>query len=829
MLQTTRSFLTQSMIALSTLLALPAASQTLNESNKLTPFDSAAGDRFGRSIAIDNGVVAVGAYQNDSKSNGSGSVYLFDASSGAQLFELLQSDGAANDRFGRSIAMADGIVVVGASGHEDNGSRSGSAYLFDVSTGAQIAELLPNDGEASDSFGTSIAIDNGIIAVGAAGDDDNGDLSGSAYLFDASTGAQLFKLLPNDGAEMDYFGFSIAIDNGIVAVGASWDDDNGTDSGSVYLFDVSTGVQIAKLLPNDGEMEDYFGRSIAISNGVIAVGAPFDSNGNGDQSGSVYLFDASTGGQIDKLLATDGETSVLFGVSVAIDSGIVAAGVIFDNDNGFSSGSAYIFDVFTGNQIAKLLSSDGQSDDRFGNAIAIENGVIAAGAPFSFDAVSSLGSAYIFDSRPAIAESLKITASDGELNDLFGNSIAIDNATIAVGASNDNDNGDNSGSAYLFDAFTGGELVKLLASDGAANDLFGRSIAIDNAIVAVGASGDDDNGNNSGSAYLFDASNGGELVKLLPSDGAQGDQFGISIAIDSGVAAVGAWRDDDNGSNSGSVYLFDASGTQLFKLFPSDGSPNDSFGTSVAIDNGVVAVGNIFDDDNGIDSGSVYLFDAFTGTEITKLLPSDGAPGDQFGISIAINNGIVVVGAHRNDDNGTDSGSAYLFDASTGNQIAKLLPSAGSDLDLFGFSVAIDNGLVAVGEYHDSFQGTDSGSAYLFDASTGTYIDKLLPSDGAVGDQFGYSIAISNGIVAAGAWHDQDNGNNSGSIYVFDTAPAPTCPADLTADGQLDFFDISAFLTLFSSGDLAADFTNDAQLDFFDISAFLTAFSAGCP
>lgn len=101
----------------------------------------------------------------------------------------------------------------------------------------------------------------------------------------ADLGDQLFKLLSNDGAENDYFGSSIAIDNGIVAVGAYYDEDNGSTSGSAYLFDTTTGLQIAKLLPKDGEEDDDFGWAVAISGTTVIVGSPF-SDDNGVDSGS---------------------------------------------------------------------------------------------------------------------------------------------------------------------------------------------------------------------------------------------------------------------------------------------------------------------------------------------------------------------------------------------------------------------------------------------------------------------------------------------------------------------------------------------------------------
>lgn len=199
--------------------------------------------------------------------------------------------------------------------------------------------------------------------------------------------------------------------------------------------------------------------------------------------------------------------------------------------------------------------------------------------------------------------------------------------------------------------------------------------------------------------------------------------------------------------------------TEDFKLLASGGTQLDRFGNSISIDNGVVAVGAPQDDDNGASSGSAYLFDASTAAQIAKLYPEDGAAYDEFGSSVAIDDGVVAVGANGDDGNGIDSGSAYLFDASTGTQIFRLLPSNGAANDRFGSSIAIDNGVVAV--------GTGALSAYLFDASTGAQGEKLLLSDGTVDDEFGCSIAIDNGVVAVGAWQDDDNGGESGSAEAF--------------------------------------------------------------
>lgn len=337
MFKPTHQRLTLTAVALSTFVVPPAAGQVINQDLKLTAPDAAATDWFGYSTDVDNGVIAVGSPSDDDNGGLSGSAYLFDAATGALLFKLLPGDGASGDNFGKTIAISDGIVVIGAPGDDDNRHNSGSAYLFEVTTGEQIAKLLPNDGVENDFFASSIAIDKGVVAIGSANSDHNGSNSGSAYLFDASTGAQLFKLLPNDGSAFDFFGGSIAIDNGTVVVGATGSDNKANNSGSVYLFDASTGTQIAELNAIDGLVNYKFGYSVAIDNGVVAVGAIWD-DGNEPSSGSAYLFNVSTGEQIVKLLPDDGLTGDLFGFSIGIDNGLVAVGAPSDRDFNFRSG-----------------------------------------------------------------------------------------------------------------------------------------------------------------------------------------------------------------------------------------------------------------------------------------------------------------------------------------------------------------------------------------------------------------------------------------------------------------------------------------------------------
>ena len=368
---------------------------TGQEDHKLIASDGAEEDFFGSSVAVWGDIAVIGAFQDDDNGLDSGAAYVFEVSTGEQLAKLLPSDGSFDDEFGWSVGVHDEIAIIGAPDDVSDDAISGSAYLFDVTTGAQLAKLLPSDGEEGDSFGRSVAICNDFAIVGAFAADDNGTDSGSAYIFDLATGAQLAKLLPSDGSSFDYFGIAVAISGDRAIVGASYADDNGPASGAAYVFDVMSGIQIAKLLPSDGEMQDFFGQAVAIHGGDAIVGA-FRDDDNGFESGSAYLFDVNTGTERAKLLASYGAADDYFGWSVGINDGIAIVGAPYNDSQGMGSGAAYLFDVATGAQTSMLLPSDSANYDTFGWAVAICDDDSLVGAKFDDDNGSGSGSAYLF-------------------------------------------------------------------------------------------------------------------------------------------------------------------------------------------------------------------------------------------------------------------------------------------------------------------------------------------------------------------------------------------------------------------------------------------------
>lgn len=368
-------------------------------------------------------------------------------------------------------------------------------------------------------------------------------------------------------------------------------------------------------------------------------------------------------------------------------------------------------------------------------------------------------------------EDAKLLPADGHAGQEFGSATALHGGLLAVGSRRDDDRGTDSGSAYLFDAATGAQRAKLVALDGAAGDRFGASIALGGGLAVVGAPMDDDRGAESGSVYVFDAQSGAQLAKLVAPDGADGDQFGCAVAVGSGRIVVGAIYDDDHGRNSGAAYLFDTQSYALVtKVVPSDGTMDDLFGESVDVDGGIVVVGAHGNDERALFAGAAYLFDAADGSPLRKLMANDGSSWDFFGAAVAIDGGTVVVGAWADMPHGDNSGSAYLFDAASGNQLHKLVPSDGDYHDKYGISVAIDAGEVLVGAEGKDVGGVfDCGAVYRYDASSGALVTRLLASDAAPLDELGapYSLAIEAGVVAAGVAADDDLGASSGSVYLY--------------------------------------------------------------
>jgi hypothetical protein len=379
-----------------------------------------------------------------------------------------------------------------------------------------------------------------------------------------------YKLTALDGAANDKFGDSVSIEGDKVIVGASqqyYDSPTpGIGSAYVFRFDGSEWNQESKLLASDGAVYDYFGKSVSISGNTALIGA-FRNDETAHLAGAAYVFRFTDGKWIEeqKLLASDGAMLDWFGYSVAIDGDTCVIGATY-------AASAYVF-RFNGTQWieeAKLNASGVSSSERFGEQVSISGDRVLIGAMWDDENGYKAGSAYVFRfvGGEWIEES-KLLPSEVEEMDWFGQGVSISGERAIVGAYGDSDNAADAGTAYVF-RFDDGEWTqdynKLLASDGKAGDSLGESVSILGDYAVISAVGSDDYGTNSGAVYIFkrDNDNGGfmwyDLLKITAFDATSWDYFGQSVDMDGDLVVIGATGDDDHGQGSGSVYIYHTAG-----------------------------------------------------------------------------------------------------------------------------------------------------------------------------------------------------------------------------------------------------------------------------
>ncbi|MEZ5470283.1 MAG: hypothetical protein R3E90_00745 [Marinicella sp.] len=734
---------------------------------------------FGQSVSVDGNRALVGA--PGMAGSGAVLVWEFDGINWQQV-AMLQVLGVDDYiEFGISVSLSGDRALIGAPYDNENGERSGAAYVFDFNGNnwIQSAKLTATDAEAYDYFGSSVSLSEDRALVGFHFDDSNGSDSGSAYVFEynGNDWSKKAKLVASDVQDHQYFGVSVSLDGDRALVGATGDYGG---SGSAYVFDYvgNSWTQTAKLKGRNGAVNDRFGYSVSLSGDLALVGA-YGDDFNGNDSGLAYVF-YSNGMAWDRkttLIATDDAEEDYFGFSVNISGDYALVGAYGDDDKGSQSGSAYVF-YFNGtnwSQKAKLKANDGAVEDYFAYSVGISGNRILVGAYGDDDNGIDSGSVHIFDYDGVNwNQSSKLTPGDGAAFDVFGYSVSLSGNRALVGSPFDDDNGDSSGSAYIFDydGTNWSQSIKLVAIDGSEGDYFGRSVSLFGDRALVGANGDD----NAGSAYIFDYDEESwhQSAKLTVSNSG-GDDFGYSVSLSNDRALVGAYRDDDNGYDSGSVYVFDYDGlnwNQSAKLTANDGRRDDYFGYSVSLSGNRALVGAYLDDDMGDRSGSAYVFD-YEGADwnqTTKLTASDGEAADWFGYSVSLSDDRALVSAPLDDDNGNNFGSVYLFnyDGVNWNQSAKLTANDGEPSDNFGISVSLSNDRALIGAKTND-NGYDSGSAYLFEYNGKNWnqSEKITTIDGALQDYFGQSVSLSGHLALVGANRNHGYGTRSGAAYIY--------------------------------------------------------------
>ncbi|NOY61632.1 MAG: hypothetical protein GXP10_00520 [Gammaproteobacteria bacterium] len=875
------------------------------EQTKLVAVDGDQSDNFGASVAISGNLALVGAPGDDDRGSASGAAYLFERNTQGEwdpVAKFFAADGAAGDRFGTSVALFGSSALIGADGDDNNGTDSGSAYLIQRrSDGIWIntAWFAAPDANAGARFGSSVSLTGDTILIGAPGANNIEPGTGSAYVFTRPAllwlpQARLFAL---NGMTDDNFGASVFLRGETAIVGAPGDDDQGEDSGSAYAFSRATnGIWTLqrKWLAVNGVAGERFGKAVSIRGDLALVGADgyprsrISSSSSAD-GGAAYLFQRDSTAQWSKqgrLLAWEGADGDFFGASVSVSATTALIGAPGQDDSKRNGGVAYFFDFslqdedddgafdfsdncvgksnndqadFDGDGIGNACDDDDDNDgvaddvdllpldptesndsdrdgvgdnadgddDNDGLPDSIENrygwNPLVAGEESDDSDLDGYDNLTEFragtspidaDDTPALVQALhdKLLATDGAKGENFGYSVSIFGNRALIGARNGKVDGSITGAAYIYRRNSSGRWLqeaKLTASDGKKDDAFGISVSLsgDTALIGAHLADKSPDDTDTGAAYLFVRNSDGswtQQTKLTAADGLSRNFFGFSVSLFEDRALVGAYGDDSRGTESGAAYVFARSGTswsQQAKLSPELGVAGDQFGYALSL-HGTRALIGAFGDDpvnrRAVDVGSAYIYERVGPGDWqlqTKLLADDGASKDAFGISVSLSTDSALIGATLRDIGNPqlkDVGAAYLFTRnSAGNWVQQRLftPLNPSENDQFGHSVSLHSGIALVGTNRTIVPNgvITTGAAHVYvrgSASNWRKSGQLLARDGEDGDLFGTAVATFNGRFLVGAKKEDDNNEDAGAAYLYDLALT-----DSDADGVMDFSD----------------------------------------
>ena len=737
-----------------------------NAEVKLTASDAQADDWFGYAVAVDGDVAVVGAYKEDTPIDRTGAAYIFERNAGGinawgQVKRLSGHSGW--DVFGAGVAVGGDVIVIGAWGQDTGGNNAGAGYIYERNAGGinnwgEVKTLKASDPVADDRFGLTFAVDGDVVVAGVYR---KNDLTGAAYIYERNEGGinnwgEVKKLIASDAQIDDRFGYSVAVAGDVMFIGAYCEDEGGTNAGAVYVFERNTGGinawgEVKKLTASNSEENAYFGISVAVAGDTAIVCAYCEDVGGITNAGAAYVFERNAGGtdtwgEINKLIASDAEEGDCFGNSVAMKGDVVIVGAPYEDTGGISAGAAYIFERNAGSanawrQVRKIMASDPEADDNFGRVVSIAADITILG---TYKKNNFTGAAYIIpvsSKTKDFIETEKITASDAEAWDSFAFSVAVDGDVVVVGTPFEDSIDDEAGAAYIFERNTGGvnawaQVKKLTASDGAASDSFGFAVAVAGDVIVVGASDKNTGQYKSGAAYIFER--------------------------------------NANGTNSWG---------EVKRLIASVIDEEGYFGCSVAADGDLILVGANGEDAVAPWAGAAYIFERnIAGTNnwalAQKLIPSDAQEYNTFGTSVAVDGDVAVVGADSENGGNFRPGAAYVFERDAGGinswgEVKKLSASDSQTTNIFGGAVAVNGDVIVIGadgRYADDFR---PGAAYVFERgidgiNAWGQVKKLSAQDAAGRDWFGYSVAVAGDMIIVGARYADVSNSSAGAAYTFE-------------------------------------------------------------
>lgn len=651
---------------------------------------------------------------------------------GAERFTLRPAHDGVKRVYGSSIDINGPVCVIGSP--EVSGvDACGQAYVFDFSgTDAEVPLLrleIDCDATISERFGRSVGVSPDAIIIGAPS---TGALAGKAYVFDPATGELLQELGPPDPFPTQAFGFDVDVSSQIAIVGAPAGA-AADDPEAAYMYTTTKGALIATLQPGDGATEIDFGYSVAIHGNVAAVGAPLDDEG-GTNSGAVYVFDITDPTapvQTAKLLLPTPQSNAWLGVSVDTDSEYVLAGAFqFDTIGGANAGAAFLFDAETGAHVATLRGSGSGANHNLGGSVAIGDGLAILGYSAEYGSADPVGGAYVYDvSTPSSPVELhRLVPDEAEAGDGVGYAVGAGWGVAVVGATGDDDNGTDRGMAFRFDPFTGEQREQLWPRGG--SQWFGSAMDQTAVVQVVGAPWNA----NTGSVRFYCPITGDHFSVLHAPSGDDGSRFGYSVAIAGQVAAIASE------SNGGTIYLVDVSDPrfpiitgQISGIGITSGivmNANNVFATGYRTFHSYQIVPGGFFQADSIEVGEVYRAEldistdgdlvVIGSTDFDRALTVDVSDptslsfgfelervgstdlDDEFGrygSAIAVSEHLVAVGSANETPpfGAEDQGMVWLFARSTGVCLGYMTEPGGDELGGFGESIDFHADTMVVG------------------------------------------------------------------------------------------------------------------------------------
>lgn len=701
---------------------------------------------------------------------------------------------------GASVALDGNFAVVGAPADDVGDENSGVVKIYHAVSGALLHTLVNPSPGIHDGFGQAVAISETRVVVGASHDSSTGEENGRAYIYDLSSAtptAPVFTLdSPPAPSDNHKFGSSVAISGTTVLVGAQ-------QAEMAYVYDLTGAnpeVPILELNDATPEISDNFGASVAVAGTKLVVGTFLDYSIPAAPPERVFIYDltAPTPG-IPVLVLTDPHPAPnnAFGKSVAISGTRIVVGAFQDDTTGRDAGSAYVYDLASATPAEPVLTLPSPSP-RFGASVAISGARVLIGAVQHEDdpAPGDGGAAYLYalDGGTPTVPAVTFHHPGGSIRALFGTAVAIAGTRALIGAPLDDAMADDAGSAFAYDLMAASPTQPVAILNRAsleARHYFGTSVAVAGTVLVVGAPYEAD-----GIVYVYDlASASSAPATILLNPNGNPENFGGKVAISGRRIVVGASASDAAAEASGRAYVYDLDSANptlpVLTVNNPSPAPYDGFAHAVAISGTWVVIGAPYDDQNGADAGSAYVYDlaSVRPDQPVHFLhdPGPSVQNEQFGISVAISGTRIVVGS-RFDNRGTANvGSAYVYDltsATPGLPVKVLRNPSLTEFDDFASAVAISGTHVVVGAhqygYQIGFTGYRPGRTYIYDLTSATPEAPVLTLENPRGREeywFGYSVAVSGTRIVIGAPADVGGMRSAGVAYVYDLlSPTPADP-----------------------------------------------------